>query len=233
MALFGESMELIYCAGGNKEFAQIAIDSGFLFGSKLPSTIYHDIYFADQNWKKPNIDKYIRELNKYKPKVATVLDLEYVEQLDEVMIWADKVSAIVDTVIIIPKVSGVIGNIPRTINGSKIRLGYSVPTKYGGTTVDIKEFDGWPVHLLGGSPHQQMKLFNEMNVESVDGNMHKKIALNFIKFWEKKNSGAGGTWKRLDDFSGREKVLKTFERSCINIFEAWSSITVVNGQTDL
>lgn len=223
-------MELIYCAGGNKDFAEIAVNSGFLFGSRLPSTVYHDVYFADQDWKSPNIDKYIKELNKYKPKVATVLDLERTEQFNEVMMWVDKVSTVVDTIIVIPKISGIINSIPRTVNGSKIRLGYSVPTKYGGTTVDIQEFNDWPVHLLGGSPHQQMKLFSKMNVESVDGNMHKKIAINFSKFWEKKDSRAGGTWKRLEEFSGREKILKTFEMSCVNIFNAWSSITVIDNK---
>ena len=45
---------LIYCGGGNRRFADIAIDSGFRFGSCLPETVYHPLYMADQDWKKPN-----------------------------------------------------------------------------------------------------------------------------------------------------------------------------------
>ena len=53
-------MELIYCGGGNAKFAQIAIDAGFLYGAQLPSTVYHPLHFADQNWKRPDREKYMK-----------------------------------------------------------------------------------------------------------------------------------------------------------------------------
>jgi hypothetical protein len=44
-------MEIIFCAGGNRRFAEIAKNAGFLLGAQLPDTIYFPIQFADQNWK--------------------------------------------------------------------------------------------------------------------------------------------------------------------------------------
>ena len=34
----------------------------------------------------------------------------------------------------------------------------AVPTRFGITSVPSWEFDGWPVHLLGGSPHPRLGL---------------------------------------------------------------------------
>lgn len=83
-------MELIYCAAGNARFAQIAIDAGFLYGAQLPGTTYHPIWFADQNWKKPDRTKYMAALAEHRPHMASVLDLERADQLDEVLSWAEE-----------------------------------------------------------------------------------------------------------------------------------------------
>ena len=32
-------IKLIYCAGGNKQFAETAIEAGFLYGAQLPDTV--------------------------------------------------------------------------------------------------------------------------------------------------------------------------------------------------
>jgi hypothetical protein len=49
------------------------------------------------------------------------------------------------------------------------RIGYSVPTRYGGTTICPTKFIG-DVHLLGGRPDVQRSLANHMQVASLDGN---------------------------------------------------------------
>jgi hypothetical protein len=97
---------LIYCAGGNRRFAQIAIDAGYKFGSQLPNTIYHPIYFADQDWKRPNRATYMAMLAQHRPTMATVLDWERDEQLPEVLDWAEEAAQYVAQVLIIPKVIG-------------------------------------------------------------------------------------------------------------------------------
>ena len=41
--------ELIYCAGGNQRYAQIAIDAGMGYGVQLPCKAHFPLDFADQN----------------------------------------------------------------------------------------------------------------------------------------------------------------------------------------
>ena len=48
-------------------------------------------------------------------------------------------------------------------------LGYSVPTRYGGTKIPPTAFSR-PVHLLGGRPDVQRQLANSLSVVSLDCN---------------------------------------------------------------
>lgn len=206
-------MELIYCAGYNRRFAQIAIDHGFLYGAQLPSTVYHPLHFADQDWKKPNRAAYMRALEKHRPHMATVLDLEQDDQLGEVLSWAEEAAQWVRVVMIIPKVFGIIPRLPPRIGGADVRLGYSVPTRFGGTELPVWEFTGWPVHLLGGSPNAQMELAHYMDVVSADGNMAMKAAARFCNYWTP--DGWRGTGAMQD------APYEAFRRSCENIMLAW------------
>lgn len=210
-------MELIYCAGGNKRFAEIAINAGFLYGSQLPHTVYFPLHFADQDWKKPNRQKYFTALAKHKPPVATVLDWERADQLGEVLEWAEEAASHAECIIIIPKVHGGIKSLPRAIGGKPVRLGYSVPTKFGGTPLHYTDFIGWPVHLLGGSPHNQMKLAKYLNVASIDCNYHMAMAERNNKFWQQ------GKWVELSSlgYVDKDAPYKAFEISCKNIMAAW------------
>jgi len=217
------SIKLIYCGGDRKQFADIAVNNGWLYGSRLPATIHHPIYFADQDWKNPNKVKYLAELEKYRPVMATVLDLEDENQFEEVIDWAKDVSLIAEQVVIIPKVLGVINKIPELINGKQVILGYSVPTKYGGTTVPLSEFGDRPVHLLGGSPHKQLVLSYYLNVVSTDGNMTMKMAVQRAQFWRKRK-GRTGHWVKLWEI-GRDKEHNApylaFELSMQNVMDMW------------
>lgn len=219
-------MELIYCAGGNQRFAQIAIDAGFKYGSQLPATVYHPVHFADQDWRKPDRERYMAALNKHRPQVATVLDLESEAQLSEVLGWAEDAAQFVGRVIVIPKANGVISMLPRQIAGAEIVLGYSVPTSYGGTELGLWDFDGWPVHLLGGSPHAQMRLRHYLRVVSADGNMSMKMATSRCQFWAPGNARAKDRfWPKLQEADGvawsNDAPYEAFRRSCENIAAAW------------
>ncbi len=154
---------LIYCAGGNRRFAEIAIAAGYRFGSQLPETVYHPLYFADQDWKRPNRAAYMSALAQHRPNMASVLDWEHEGQLNEVLDWAEEAAQYVERVMIIPKVVGGIGRIPHAVNGCPVILGYSVPTRFGGTPLPGWEFAGWPLHLLGGSPHRQMREWSHLS----------------------------------------------------------------------
>jgi len=223
---------LIYCADGNKRLAQIAIDAGFEYGARLPPRgLHHSIYFADQDWNNPDRVRYMAALKQHRPAMATVLDWEQEEQLAEVLDWAEEAAQYVERVLIVPKVAGGIESLPRRIGGADVVLAYSVPTKYGGTFVPIWEFDGWPVHLLGGSPHAQMELYqyHALGVVSVDGNMHQMMATRFCQFWVRGTAryARNRWWPALREANGGERwagddaPYEAFRRSCRNIAAAW------------
>lgn len=219
-------MDLIYCASGNKRFAEIAINHGFLYGAQMPGTVYFPPMFCDQDWKKPDRAKYMPCLAEHQPHMASVLDLEQPTQLDEVLCWAEEAAQWVDVVMIIPKFFGAIELLPRVIAGKTVRLGYSVPTKFGGTEVPVWEFAGWPVHLLGGSPQAQMQMCNYLNVVSADGNYAQKMAIQYGQFWAPGNArnAANRYWPKLSevgDIVKDDMPYVAFERSCKNIMAAW------------
>ena len=209
---------LIYCADGNARFAQIAIDAGFRYGAQLPHTVYFPLYFADQNWRKPNREAYMAALAQHKPAMATVLDWEQEEQLSEVLSWAEEAAQYVRWVLIVPKVIGGIVRIPHRIGRADIILAYSVPTRYAGTSVPAWEFAGWPVHLLGGSPHAQMNCARYMNVVSIDGNYAQMMAVRYNEFWD------SNRWHELCNYIGHvdhDAPYEAFRHSCENIMRAW------------
>ena len=222
---------LIYCAAGNRRFAQIAIDAGYKYGAQLPGTVYHPVYFADQDWKNPDRAAYMASLAEHRPTMATVLDWEQDEQLSEVLDWAEEASQYSERVLIIPKVQGGISKLPKTINGKDVVLAYSVPTKYGGTALPLWDFAGWPVHLLGGSPEKQMNVYQHLagivKYVTADGNMHLKMASQFCAFWRKKK-GVKGYWVSLketgDGDIGKDAIYEAFRRSCENIRQEWETL---------
>jgi hypothetical protein len=239
------AIELIYCADGNERLARIAIDTGFTFGAQLPNTVYYPPEFVDQNWKKPDLGRYVEAVRQHNPRIATVLDWEREGQLDEVLAWAEAIAPHVETIIIIPKVSGGIARLPRVIGDRPIRLGYSVPTKFSGTSVPLTEFLGWPVHLLGGSPIKQMELaglfagpmFSEtprLDVVSADGNYHQKMATRYNQYFVPDGSARWARnrfWPTLREANGGENwgdgsakadaPYEAFRRSCDAIMAMW------------
>lgn len=225
-------IDLIYCGDGNKRFADIAIGEGYKYGARLPGTTYYPLFFADQNWKNPDKDKYIDKLKEERPHMASVLEWEEEDQYEEVLSWAEEAAKFVNKVVIIPKVIGTVDRIPNKVGGKGVVLGYSVPTKYGGTEVPIKEFGNRPTHLLGGSPHAQMKYYLEMpRVISADTNYHQKCALSWGIVWHKNNKPrrrVRGTWTKLRDYLGveveKDVPYRCFRLSCINVMNEWKVV---------
>jgi hypothetical protein len=231
--------KLIYCAGGNKKFAEIAIKSGYLYGSRLPKEkLYFPIYFADQNWKKPDRVGYMEALKKNRPHMATVLDIEKINQVKEVLSWAEEASQFCEEIVIIPKVKGIIKKIPHRINKKDIVLGFSVPTRYGKTSVSKEDFKGRRIHFLGGSPHAQIKLWQEMkmysDITSSDGNYVQKMAVLYNHYWTNGDAFyARNRWfPRLDEADGKKwkknAPYEAFRRSCENIKDAWQQLAKSN-----
>ena len=91
-----------------------------------------------------------------------------ISELDSILREAEELEKYADHVIIVPKDKKLIGNLDKLIP-EKYLLGYSVPTKYGGTEIPPSEFSR-PTHLLGGRPDTQRNLAGEINVYSFDCN---------------------------------------------------------------
>lgn len=243
--------EIIYCADGNKRFAKIAIDCGFTYGAQLPNKVYFKPDFTDQDWQKPDLKKYAKAVKVYRPRLATVLDWERWSQLGIVMYWVFKIAPYVrEAIIIIPKVrfvrSGWQSYIPKSIMGLEVRLGYSVPTRFSGTSVSLTDFLGWPIHLLGGSPLSQAHLAGlnqnnnrlidapKLNVVSVDGNYHQAMAIRHNRFFVPDGSARYATdryWPTLCETDGTrwgdgsntsDAPYEAFRRSCVSIMKMWN-----------
>ena len=227
---------LIFCSANNIRFVEIAVRHGYRYGAQLPGTTYPRIapvYFADQDWKKPDRAAYVAAVAEHRPVMATVLDWERDEQLPEVLAWAEEVAPHVELVQIVPKVIGGIGRLPRRVGGVPIVLGYSAASSYGGTPVPVWEFAGWPVHILGGLPHRQIRVWRQIKsvaeVVSVDGNVIRKMAKRCL-FWAP--GTATGSKNRffpsLKDVGlghlGRDAMYEAFERSCVNVTREWRRI---------
>jgi len=231
-------LKLIYCADGNPAFARAAVEAGWLYGARLPATVYETVHFADQDWKKPDRAAYMAALAAHKPAMATVLDWERDELFGEVMAWAEEAAThVTGAVVIIPKVVGGVPRVPGSVGGRRVVLGYSIPTSYGGSPVPLWEHAGRPVHLLGGSPQEQLRLWYAFGgvgceVVSADGNMAGQQARKG-RYWSRE-PGPKGHWKQLSDCGDGRKdgvPLECFRRSLAAIRAAWSSRAAVELST--
>ncbi len=220
-----EMPTLIYCADGNPAFAQAAVDAGWEYGARLPSTVYQKVYFADQDWKEPDRNAYMKALAEHKPSLATVVDWEPGREWSEVWSWCMEASEHCEVVVIIPKIAGTVTTIPEEANGKEVRLAYSVPTSYGGSAVPLWEFGKRPIHLLGGSPQKQMSIARYVNVVSADGNM-AHLQAHKCRFWSPDKS-TKGHWVQLGETGDQRTTganLAAFRLSLCNIRHAWDGL---------
>lgn len=212
----------------------IAVAAGFRYGSQLPETVYGPLYFADQDWRRPNRPAYMAALARHRPTIATVLDWEREEQLPDVLDWAEEAAQHVERVLIVPKVIGGIPRLPRRIGGKDVVLAYTVPTKFGGAPIPVWEWAGWPVHLLGGPPHHQILIWTYLrgrcDVISADGNYAQKMATRWCQFWTPGTvrHARNRWWPTLFEADGRrwpsDGPYEAFRRSCDNIVRAWRKV---------
>jgi hypothetical protein len=217
--------DLYFCAGDNVRFAEIAIQSGLRYGAQIPTRVHFPILFADQNWKRPDRTAYLSAVRIHRPHLATVLDWERTEQLDEVLSWAEEVAALVDVVIVVPKVIGGIEHIPDSIGGRPVRLGRPVGP-HESEAPPVWEYGIRPVHLLGGSPHRQMMTARYLNVLSVDCSVTAAMACRKAAFWTPRRlfNTRSRWWAQLQEIglgNLTDAPYEAFARSCAAIFEGW------------
>lgn len=187
----------------------------------------HPLAFADQNWKKPDRERYMARLAEHRPALATVLDWEDESQLPEVLSWAEEAAQhVTEAVLVIPKIPGGVPLLPRRIGGKEVWLAYSVPTAYGGSPLGLWEFRGWPVHLLGGSPQRQHEVWTYLRgvaeVRSLDGNMAKKLATGRCCYWTRETT-THGHWQPLARAVEEDAPDECLRRSLVGVRAAWES----------
>ena len=95
-------------------------------------------------------------------------DVEDERHLDGILHEAWQLAKFASRVVVVPKDPKLTGTIRKRIPPEFV-LGYSVPTRYGGTSIPPTAFEG-RVHLLGGRPDVQRVLAERMDVISVDCN---------------------------------------------------------------
>ncbi len=219
-------LDLIICAGGNREFLQVASDSGYMLGLRSGYASYgYDIQFVDNEYKHPQFEKHLRAVIKHQPRYATVPDLSdksvSAADVGRALKQYEQLSEYCQVPLIVPKLPGQIARLP-----DDVAIGYSVQTSYGGAKYDLYELAGRTVHLLGGSPGDQMEVFRQLTgratVLSADGNMAMGVARNWAQYWD------GGWIDHPEKGSSSKSVyLDCWRKSCQNIRREWETLVEI------
>src|SRR5258708_28982605 len=122
--------------------------------------------FLDIEWKNYSFERHLAAAKATRPVVTVALDIDHPRELGKILDQASELGLHCDRVIIVPKHPSLRHKLDSHIP-AKFVLGYSVPTRYGGTLIPPKYFKR-PVHLLGGRPDVQRKLAELMEVVSID-----------------------------------------------------------------
>lgn len=196
---------LFYCAdGGRNKFSNIAKQHNYYLGFKSnEANPNNSVMFIDNDWKQYNHTKHLETVKKYKPLLATIKDLETIEDYEYIKTNIQEFSKYCGRLLIIPKLE-----VPLDIQ-ENYWIAFSVPSRYGKTTLPIEYFRSLnkPIHLLGGSPKKQYKYASELdNVVSIDG--------NYMMLSSKYGSICSVNKSEYKDTLG---MYNSFEQSLINI----------------
>jgi hypothetical protein len=129
---------------------------------------FSGVGFLDIHWKQYCFETHLDAARRTRPYITVARDVEDQSQLGKILLEADKLAAHSTRVIIVPKDRALEDSLESAIP-SEFILGFSVPTRYGGTEITPRAFTR-PVHLLGGRPDVQRRLAERMPVVSFDCN---------------------------------------------------------------
>lgn|GEM_PF-804016 len=123
----------------------------------------------DIDWKNYDFKKHLQAVKTHRPLMTVAKDVTCVDDLNLILDQAYELLEWTQFVIIVPKDPRLSTELAHIIPNVFI-LGYSVPTKFGGTCIPLEHFRGRRVHLLGGRPDVQRKIARSLNVISLDVN---------------------------------------------------------------
>lgn len=124
--------------------------------------------FIDIDWTNYSFKRHLQAVKDTQPMLTVAIDIIHPQQLQRVLEQAHELSLHCDRVVVVPKHSTLSDKLDSVIPKQFV-LGYSVPSRYGGTTIPTKFFRR-QVHLLGGRPDIQRNLAETMSVTSIDCN---------------------------------------------------------------
>lgn len=194
-----------------------AYEAGWLLGVRSDRTSYgFPLSFVDIDYKRPNWERHLRRIAEERPKYAVVPDLSEtaVDAADvrRALAQADVLGEHCHTPLIVPKLSGQLAHIP-----ARYAIAYSVPSTYGGAQFGPWLLKGRRVHLLGGSPSTQRRMYRALrgiaDVVSVDGNMAQKVALGKLNYWHRRN-----VWVKAPIGT---PYMECWRRSLENVYLMW------------
>jgi hypothetical protein len=200
----------------SKTVTRIANSMGWRAGARytnlrdIREMPFNGVGFLDIHWKQYNFARHLEAVTATKPLLTVARDIEDISHLAAILDEAEALKCHATHVVIVPKDPALCGRIDRLIPKEYI-LGFSVPTKYGGTLLSTRNFQR-PVHLLGGRPDVQRKLADEMPVVSVDCNRFTLDAA-FGDYFD-------GIRFRPHPLGGYEKCLRD---SILNINTLWAN----------
>ncbi|MFQ5817446.1 MAG: DUF6610 family protein [Terriglobia bacterium] len=162
---------LITCHG--RFVSRLAQRFGWLPGARYTNLRdirgFGRIGLIDIAWKDYDFARHLAAVKLTRPLLTVAKDIQKAAELPCVLDHANELSQFAQYIIIVPKDARLAEELDERIP-RRFLLGYSVPTRYGGTCLPLDSFKGRPVHLLGGRPDVQLQLAKELKVFSVDIN---------------------------------------------------------------
>lgn len=125
----------------------------------------------DVRWKNYKWDHVLRLVRQYKPVAVVVPDFIAKKQLDLLTRQINDLAALnVRRIMVCPKFDGALDLIP-----DGVIIAISVPTKYAGYLPAPASVSGRRLHLLGGTPDQQLYLMRHKypGAHVISGDMNK------------------------------------------------------------
>ena len=151
---------------------RIAMRFGWLPGARYTNLRdvrrFDRLGFLDIDWRNYNFAKHIRAARDTKPLMTVARDIERIRDLSRTLDQAYELLQHSTHVVIVPKAKILEPDLEERIPQCFL-LGYSVPSRYGGTSLKPEAFKR-PVHLLGGRPDSQRRLAERIPVFSIDCN---------------------------------------------------------------
>lgn len=152
---------------------KVAVRYGWLPGARYTNLRdvagFEVVGFVDIDWRLYDFRRHLNAVKAVRPLFTVAQDVEDVSELPRILDQAYELSNWCKSVVIVPKDPLFIKK-ENDVIPKLFVLGYSVPTRYGGTLVPTAWFGRRSVHLLGGRPDVQYSLRKALKITSLDGN---------------------------------------------------------------